>query len=81
MWHTGQQGRWRGWETQEWLLEKMSWMARKQDLSHITSSHSQAWGVASLPVQSSHLKCDLPFGQGHELPALLGLLLPPPFFI
>lgn len=56
-------------------------MIRKQDLSHITLSHSQSWGVAFLSVQSSHLKCNLPFGQGHELPALLGPLLLPPCFI
>lgn len=44
-------------------------------------SHSQSCDVTSLSVQSSHLKCSLPFGQGHELPALLGLLLPPSFSI
>lgn len=56
-------------------------MTRKQDLSHITLSHSQSWGVAFLSVQSSHLKSDVPFGEDHELLALLSLLLPPPFFI
>jgi len=50
-------------QAQKWLLENMSWMTGKQDLSHVTFSHSQSWDGASLSMQSSHLNCDLPIGQ------------------
>lgn len=61
-WTTGQVER--DGRAQKWLLEKMNWMTRKQDLSHVTESCLQSWDGASLSMQSSHLWA----GRNHRMP-------------